>query len=393
MASITNEPNGRRTVQFVIEDGRRRSVRLGKVSKRQAELVRARIEELLAAKKTGQSPSPATREWVSSVDTRLRSKLASAGLIENSGILELEQLVSRYLTRRTDLKPKTKKFLRNAGDKAIAFFGANRRAGTITVAEAHDWRRWMLAQCLSEATVRTHSRGIKQVFRDACDRKLLDENPFVKLPSGSISNTNDRFVTIKEIDRVLAACPSDEWRALLTLCRFAGLRCPSETHRLRWGDVDLNGGSMTVHSPKTERHLGHDKRVVPIQPRLAESLIALPRSPSENEPVLDLTQHNLHKRLARIVTDAGVAPWADPFHCLRRSCQTEWVQEFPEYAVAAWIGNSTVIARRHYLKIPHELMRRAASGSQSGAESGAVHARMNPHSSATRTMCERGRQR
>ena len=45
MASINNEPNGRRTIQFVGADGKRRSIRLGKVSRRQAESVKVKVEE------------------------------------------------------------------------------------------------------------------------------------------------------------------------------------------------------------------------------------------------------------------------------------------------------------------------------------------------------------
>ncbi len=391
MASITNQPNGRKTIQIVCADGRRRSIRLGAVSKRHAEAARSHIQELEAAQRSGQSPSPATREWIDSLDSRIRVRLAAVGLIASSEALELEQLIAQYLRRRTDLKSKTKKFLQNSGDKATAFFGSNRRIGTITLAEAQDWRRWMNEQGLREATVRTHTRGVKQIFRDAVDRKLLSENPFAKLPSGSIANTNDRFMTIREIDQVLAACPSDTWRALLALCRFGGLRCPSETHRLTWFDVDLHAGRMMVHSPKTEHHHGRDKRIVPIQPRLAEALVPLPQPTDKASPVLDLTQHNLHKRLARIIADSGVEPWADPFHCLRRSCQTEWVQEFPEYAVAAWIGNSTVIARRHYLKIPDELLRKASGQKMGGAESGAAPAQTSTHGPATQTRHERAR--
>ena len=37
---ISKDPNGRRTIQFVGSDGKRRSIRLGKVSQRQAEAVK-----------------------------------------------------------------------------------------------------------------------------------------------------------------------------------------------------------------------------------------------------------------------------------------------------------------------------------------------------------------
>ena len=49
MASISKEPNGRRTIQFVGADGKRRSIRLGKVSQRTAEMVKVKVEALVAA--------------------------------------------------------------------------------------------------------------------------------------------------------------------------------------------------------------------------------------------------------------------------------------------------------------------------------------------------------
>jgi hypothetical protein len=53
MASISREPNGRKTIQFVAGDGRRRSIRLGKVSQRIAEEIKVRVEALLAAAVSG----------------------------------------------------------------------------------------------------------------------------------------------------------------------------------------------------------------------------------------------------------------------------------------------------------------------------------------------------
>lgn len=120
---------------------------------------------------------------------------------------------------------------------------------------------------------------------------------------------------------------------------------------------------MTIRSPKTEHHLGHESRQVPIQPALMIELARLRAESlplhSEN-PILPLSQHNLHRRLAHLTLKTGVEPWVDPFHCLRRSCQTEWAQSYPEYAVAAWMGNSTLVARRHYLKVPEALMEQAS---------------------------------
>ncbi len=46
MASITNDANGRRRIQFVAGDGARKAIRLGKVSQRQAEAFKVRLEAL-----------------------------------------------------------------------------------------------------------------------------------------------------------------------------------------------------------------------------------------------------------------------------------------------------------------------------------------------------------
>ena len=47
MASITREANGRRLIQFTDTDGKRRNIRLGKVSQRVAEAIKSKIESLI----------------------------------------------------------------------------------------------------------------------------------------------------------------------------------------------------------------------------------------------------------------------------------------------------------------------------------------------------------
>lgn len=60
MASIARDKNGCRRILFVAPDGRRPTIRLGKVSQRAAESVKFRVEQLLAAKLTGHALEVAT---------------------------------------------------------------------------------------------------------------------------------------------------------------------------------------------------------------------------------------------------------------------------------------------------------------------------------------------
>ena len=69
MASITREKNGRRTIQFVGPDGKRRSIRLGKVSQRTAETTRVKVEHLVEAAVTGYALDAETARWVATLST------------------------------------------------------------------------------------------------------------------------------------------------------------------------------------------------------------------------------------------------------------------------------------------------------------------------------------
>lgn len=82
MASLANDPGGRRRILFIDADGGRKSLRLGKISRRQAESVKLRIEDLAGAKLSGGTPSDETSRWLASIDDALRDKLATVGLAE-----------------------------------------------------------------------------------------------------------------------------------------------------------------------------------------------------------------------------------------------------------------------------------------------------------------------
>jgi hypothetical protein len=76
MASISSGKNGHRTVQFVDIEKKRRSIRLGKMSKREADTVKSRIERLLAAKISGCSWDNETAKWVAALPEEFADKLA-----------------------------------------------------------------------------------------------------------------------------------------------------------------------------------------------------------------------------------------------------------------------------------------------------------------------------
>ena len=200
----------------------------------------------------------------------------------------------------------------------------------------------MLADGLAEATARLHCRNAKTIFRDAVERELLDRSPFAKLKSAAIAANRDRYVTPDETSAIIEACPDVQWRVLFGLMRLGGLRCPSETHGITWGDVDWERRLLSVYASKTDR-----TRLVPIMPELFEILQnAFDEAEEGAVQIVTLSRYNLHRNFKKILKTAGLEPWEDLFQTLRRSCETQLAMTCPQHAVSAWVGHSQRVSER-----------------------------------------------
>lgn len=161
----------------------------------------------------------------------------------------------------------------------------------------------------------------------------------------------------------MEAAPDAEWRAIIALSRFAGLRCPSETLSLKREYVDWDRQRITVVSPKTAHHAGGGQRIIPLFEELADSLrdafeaapdgatYVVTRHRSQAEVNADWRHSNLRTGLKRIMRRAGVKEHPKLFHALRASCETELVERVPVQTAAAWLDNSPKVALKHYLRV------------------------------------------
>src|ERR1051326_2873462 len=112
MASITREPNGRRLIQFVAAAGKRKSIRLGKVSQRVAEEIKVKIEALNAATIAGHAVDDEVSRWLTKLDARMIDKLGAVGLIAHREVATLGAFIARYIAGRHGAKPRTVSLLR-----------------------------------------------------------------------------------------------------------------------------------------------------------------------------------------------------------------------------------------------------------------------------------------
>ncbi|NOS99424.1 MAG: site-specific integrase [Phycisphaerales bacterium] len=166
------------------------------------------------------------------------------------------------------------------------------------------------------------------------------------------------------------ACPDAEWRLIVALSRYGGLRCPSEHFALRWCDVDWDRGRINVPSPKTAHHAGGDRRAVPLFPELLPYLRDVFERADEGA-VHVITRYrdpaqNLRTQFIRIIRRAGLEPWPKLFQNMRSSRETELAERWPLHVVCAWIGNSQAVAAKHYLQVTDEHFERAAMSAPGG---------------------------
>jgi len=373
MACVCNDANGRRRIQFVGADGKRKTVRLGKVSAKQADAFKVRLEQLVAAKLTCHAPADETSRWLAVLDNTMCARLAAVGLIKPRVSMALEKWLDGYLDERAgDLKPSSLRRLRDTRNRLLACFKPTMPLRELTEQDAADWRAQLVADGLSEASIKTLSGNAKTMLQEAVRRKLIPENPFRHLKSGPTPSQYERYVTPDEIERIIEACPNAEWRLLFGLTRFAGLRLPSETHQLTWADVDWQRGRLHVRSPKTERYRGKESRTVPIVPRLMQLLQDRFDECREGEQRLVCIrgQGAIMRHVRAIWARAGVEPWERLWQVLRQSCEQEMAMTFPQYAVSKWLGHSITVSGRHYTNtVPNELYNKAAqNAAQQAAE-------------------------
>ena len=398
MATLSTETYTRKngtqseTYRVLIGGGKRQrhTIRLGDVSAKIANEAKARIEALETARLTGTPVDRTTAAWIDAIGDAIHERLARVGLVEprepatpEEPDVALVVLVERYIASRSKLKPNTLRNYETTKRLLVEHFGQDRLVRTIHAGHARDYREWLVGKYAS-ATVAREIKRARQFFEYAKDCRLVESNAFANVKAGSQKNTKRKhFVSRAAIEKVLAACPDNNWRLVVVLARYGGLRLPSELGRLTWNDVDWHEKKLTIRVPKKEHIDGHETRVVPIFPEIEPYLRqAFDDAADRSVHVLPPRFHNegyAYAGVLRAVSRASVPTWPKLFVNMRASRETELMQEYPEHVVHAWIGNSKEVAADHYLMTTDADYERATSGStdrtiypaQNPAQSGA----------------------
>ena len=243
-----------------------KTIRLSCFNKSKSEDIARHIEELIAAKAAGSAIDRRTANWLADIGQNVHDKLSNAGLVEPRVSFTLGEFVGDYIKRRSDVAPGTTMNYRTCERNLVDHFGYGKPMRSIKHSDATAFRKWLEEhEGQAENTIRRRCGRFRQFFKAAMKAKLIDENPFDGMPvTVRGSKDKERFVTETEARKILKACPDLQWRLIFSLCRYGGLRCPSEVLTLTWENVLWDSERIIVTSPKTKRYKGHETRVIPM---------------------------------------------------------------------------------------------------------------------------------
>jgi len=364
MSSLSSYREGKTRLCYTDMAGKRKTIHLGTISKRNALAVQMKVDELLACMFCGTAPDRNTLEWVASISIGLRTKLAHHGLIDAGNLpvkakaISLTDFLKSYIEKRgKGKKPGTITVWETNAQALIDHLPAL-PIQKINVGHAKDWLDKLKAINLAPSTIYKRVASARQFFGWAVDHKLITSNPFESLSMPRPKPKNNVEVPREWITKLFLKC-DPTWKAIVSLSRYGGLRCPSEVLSLKWSDIDFDRGTMSIPEPKVEHHDGRGIRLCPLFPEVRQALESLERS---DEWVIDKPGYraaadtgvgwknaNLRTQFLKQLKSAGVEPWKRLFHSMRASRQTEVEREFGLPAACAWLGNTEEVARESYL--------------------------------------------
>ena len=234
MASIAREKNGHRRILFVAPDGKRKTVRLGKVPQRAAEAIKVKIENLVAAAVSGCGWDNETARWVADLPDTLAGKIAGVGLIDGRSAEATDTLgeyLADYIAKHAPtVKPATVTTWKQCERLLLEHFPADTPLRDISEGRAIEWRNYLKtrdhsrikrARKLEETTIRKRCACARQFFEQARRLRLIDGNPFKskRIPTSLPKTQQKAFVGPLVAGRILESLPSVQWRLLFALAR------------------------------------------------------------------------------------------------------------------------------------------------------------------------------
>lgn len=228
----------------------------------------------------------------------------------------IESWIAEWIRRKSrDSSKATMARYRGHAESFLKWLGSERSKKpleSITPLDARLWRESLQDAGRRGKTVLSYTKDIGAVYRAAIREGLVSLNPFSALDTIDTSDSQDRKpFTIAEVTALAKAAPNWEWRGLILVAAFTGLRL-GDAARLTWSSIDMGAHLITLIPSKTRRKKKEVR--IPIQPDLFKFLKKAPTHGNDPEtaifPTLSITdvgdRNGLSSTFVKIMKEAGV---------------------------------------------------------------------------------------
>ncbi len=258
---------------------------------------------------------------------------------------------------------------------ALGVFGRICSPKNLTVidfAMLEDFRKALIEDGKSDATVNKTLRTLQSILSRAVQRGYIKKNPFegnrkalwIREPEKTVNTASQQ-----DFELLLEHCPDDKWRAVCIIAYYAGLRREEILH-LEWTDIDYDSQVLYVRNKDGHSTKSRKIRTIPMAPQIASALRKIPRlniqtdyifrTRNETRLIYNFTRtfHGILSR-ASLVTEQGKAKFT--FHDLRRTCATNLLKSgTPPKVVQRILGHSSLLTTMiYYAAVGDEDMRLA----------------------------------
>jgi integrase len=229
------------------------------------------------------------------------------------------------------LENRLRRFAGEYGERSLASF---------TLGEIE---QWLNALAIGAQSANHYKATLHSLFAYGLKVGACVANPVSGIDSRRVVRGAPSILTPAQLSALFTACGDDtEMTAYLAVGAFAGLR-RAEIERLRWEDVNLARGFITVgaESAKTGK-----RRLVPVCEAVREWLLPLAKSAGPVAPTI-----NFRRRFLAVRKAAGLlAQWEG--NELRHSYASYRLAETQNAAQTALeLGNSPTVLQSHYKEL------------------------------------------
>jgi len=224
-----------------------------------------------------------------------------------------------------------------------------------------DAKRDLFAEGFAAQTVLHYLKFLRHVLNLAVRDEKLDRNPFAKVELPTVNATKTRCLTSEEETKVLTAL-GPTYGPWARLALLTGPR-KSEQFNLRWADVNLDQGVLTLPTTKAGgvQYVRLNKEATAILRTLESWQRSVWVFPSEN-PARPLDGRNFYARVwMPAVRQAGIE-WAT-WHDLRHTFASRLAMNgATEGTIAALLRHSTTALVRRYSHLSPSHLQAAVEG-------------------------------